>query len=529
MDERKDLPEMENENGVVEETPAVSEETVETEVTAEAQTEEGELFQYDDPKAAKKQKKQQQQQQIRKGFVRKLMPLFILLAAIVVLVGAYFILRSIAPEDNGEDQVNTIDVVELNATDVKTVSVKNTKDNYIMYKKSGSVYKIEGKEDKPVDEDVISTSIGYLSAIQSTKRIMVSGEELGDYGLAAPSATVTLTTNKKKEITLYLGGKTAGDEYYFSLKDDPESKDGKTAVYLLSQTQAQVCQADHYYYYKTDISGYNSSTDAENISPINISGSKGTHVNVYMADGDTGLSYVMDDPVNMPFSTSVMDEILGLLTTLNGAVPVSDDVSQANLDKVGLTQPSYVLTFANNTAERTILFGNTDKEGMVYCMRQGDNVVYQVQESSVKCLQMDVADMCDVITYTRDVDTVSGMLIKSKGKTYDIKTEGTGDERVVHVNNKLVESSIFSEFYAYLLGMEIQIEGEKPEGEPYLSMEVSLKEGGKEVLNYYYVNDRYCFYELDGKGMFYVSRQAVDILLENVQKVYDNEEIATAW
>ncbi len=510
MDERKD-------NLPLEET---------AEETAAPETE---LFQYDDPKADKKKAKKDTR--VRRGFIRKLMPLFVLLAAVVVLGSAYFVLRSIAPEDNGDDQVNTVEVLKLNATEVKTVTVKNKADSYVMYKKSGSVYKIEGKEDKPVNEDVISTSIGYLSAIESTKKIMVEGEKLKDYGLASPAATVTLATSKK-EVTLYVGNQSAGGEYYLYLKDDPESKDGKTAVYLMSETQGQVCVADRFYYYETDISGYDASTDAENISPVTIGGEKGTHVNVYMADGETGLAYVMDDPVNMPFSTSVMDSILGLLTTLNGATPVSDDCSEANLTKLALTPATaqYTLTFANNTAERTILFGLTDDKGMVYCMRQGDETVYQVDESAIACLGMDVADMCDVITYTRDVDTLNRILIKSAGKTYDITTKGTGDERQVKVNNKTVESSIFSEFYAYLLGMEIQVEGEKPAGEPYLSLEITLAEdGSKEILNYYYVNDRYCFYELNGKGMFYVSRQAVDTLLSNAQKVYDNQEIATAW
>lgn len=484
-----------------------------------------ELFQYDDVKPVKAKK----DNRVRRGFIRKLMPLFVLIAAAGVLVGTYFVLRAIAPEDNGEDQVNTIQILSLNVAEVKTLTVQNTKDSYKLYKKSGSVYKMEGKEDKPVDEDIIASSIEYLSDIKTIKRIMVEEGQLKDYGLASPAATVTLETAKKKAV-LCVGDKSAGDEYYMYLKDDPESKDGKVAVYLMTQTQSNVCLADRYYYYETDISGYDSSTDAENISPVNIGGVKGTKVNVYMADAETGLAYVMDEPVNMPFSTSVMDGILGLLTTLNNAVPVDDDVSVENLAKYGFSPAQYELQFYNNTVERTILFGNEDEKGNIYCMQKGGQTIYQVASSSVACLGMDVADMCDVITYTRDVDTLNRILIKSQGKTYDIKTEGTGDERVVHVNNKLVESSIFSEFYAYLLGMEIQREGEKPAGEPYLSMEITLSEdGSKEVLNYYAIDERYCFYELNGKGMFYVSRQAVDILLSNAQKVYDNEEIATAW
>ncbi len=489
---------------------------------------EKELFQYDDP-GTKKKKTKKKDHIVRHGFVRKLMPLFILVGALALLATAYFVLRTISPETDGDDQINMVKVLSLNSGEVKTVTVKNRADQYVLYKKAGSVYKIKGKEDKPVDSDVVLGSIQYLSAIESTKRIMVPNEKLGDYGLATPASTVTLETSKKT-VVLYLGAKTAGDEYYLSVKDDPESKDGQTAVYLLSQTQSNVCLADRFYYYETNLSGYDSSADAEKISPLRIGGKKGTAVNVYMSDAETGLAYMMDDPINMPFSTSVMNSVLSLLTTMNNCTPVDDDVSAENLEKLGLADAQYVLDFENNTAPNTLLFGNTDEQGMVYCMKKGGNVIYQIDAAAISCLSIDIADMCDVITYTRDVDTVSRILLTSGAKTYDIKTEGTGEDRVVHVNNKQVESSIFSEFYAYLLGMEVQRQGEKPQGDPYLTLEITLREdGSKEYLRYYAVDERYCFYEFNGSGMFYISRQAVDSLLSNAQKVYDNEEIVTAW
>ncbi|MBQ6947944.1 MAG: DUF4340 domain-containing protein, partial [Clostridia bacterium] len=267
MDERKDnLPLEETAKEIRTEETAVEETAASTQAPVE-----DELFQYDDPKAKKKAKKEkikketEKDNRFQRGFVRKMMPLFVLVAAFAVLGGAYFALRSIAPEDNGEDKVNTIEVLKLNATEVKTVTVKNAKDNYEMYKKSGSVYKIRGKEDKPVDEDVISTSIGYLSDIKTTKKVMAAQEKLGDYGLAKPIATVTVTTNKK-QVVLYVGNQNSEGGYYMYMKDDAESKDGKTAVYVLGETLGAVCVADRFYYYETDISHYNSSTDAENIS-----------------------------------------------------------------------------------------------------------------------------------------------------------------------------------------------------------------------------------------------------------------------
>ena len=485
------------------------------------------LFQYDMPE--KKKAKKRRDTRLHRGFVRKFMPVFVLLAAAAVLTTAYFVLRSISPEDNGEDDVNMIEAVSLNATEVKTMKVANGSETYTMYKKSGSVYKIEGHEDKPVEADVISSSIGYLADIDSTKRVMVAESKLKDYGLDQPAATVTLVTSAE-ELTLCLGNESPGGDYYFYKENDPESKDGKTAVYLMSATQANVCLADRFYYYSTDISHYDSSADNSNITPVIIGGTKGTHVKIYMADGDTGLSYMMDEPINMPFSTSVMDSILGLLATMNNAVPVDDDLSEANLAKLGLADPAYVLSWENNTTPQKVIFGNTTSDGNIYCKADGIDAIYQLSADAVTALGMDVADMCDIITYTRDVDTLNRIVVTSGQKTYDIKTDGTGENRKVTVNNKSVESSIFSEFYATLLGIEVQREGEKPAGEPYLSLEITLSEdGSKETLSYYEVDDRYCFFEMNGTGMFYVKTQDVDNILINAQKVYDNQEIQVVW
>ena len=494
-----------------------------------------ELFQYDMPQKKAKEKRAKKDVRLRQGFARKFMPVFVLIGAAVVLTGVYLVLRHISPETNGDDEVNTINVVSLTATDVKTVTVNNVSDSYKMYKKSGSVYKIEGYEDSPVEEDVISTSIGYLSSIQSTKQIMVDNETLQDFGLKDPSAEVTITTTKET-VVLCMGDQSASGDYYFYVEGDEDSNAEQTAVYLMSETQANVCAADHFYYYTTDLSQYDSSNDSQNITPVVIGGTKATKVKVYMSDDDSGLSYVIDEPVGMAFSTSVMDEIFSLLTAMNAATPVSDDVSAAALQATGLDQPSYELTWENNTNERTILFGNTDGE-YIYCMEQGGKCVYVIAAENVNVLSMDLADMVDIITYTRDIETIRRMVITGNQKTYDVEIDNSGEQRAVTVNNKTVENSIFSEFYAALLGVEIQRQEEKPQGEPYLSITVYVSEENEngqtsqsvETLNYYYINERYCFYELNGSGMFSVKTTDVDDILNNIQKVYDNVEIVTAW
>ncbi len=494
---------------------------------ADPKNETDDLFQYGG-KTGKKPEKT-----AARGFRRKFMPLIVLGAAALVLIGVYALLRAVTPaEKDPEKQVNPVTVTEITPSSVRRVNIINAADEYGLVKKSGSVYYIEGKEDKDVDSDVVLTSIEKLSAISSIKQIDVATDKLGDYGLEKPQGRAEIVL-QKGSVILYFGNRSADDDYYYAIKaDDERAKDGKAAVYLVEAETAEIVGQDHFYYYNQDISGFDSNSDSENITPVIIGGAMGTHVTVRgqqeSEEDDVTLTYMMTEPINMPFSSSVMNSVLTLLSTLNDAVPVDDDVSEAHLDTLGLKDPAYTLLFGNNTAERTILFGKVEGSN-IYCMKKGGSAVYTIASSAVACLGLDLSDMCDVITYTRDVNTVNGIVVAGQNKKYDIKLVGKDDERVVYVNNKNVDRSNFSEFYSAILGVEIKQVGDKPAGDPWLTITMTLEEGGTETLAYYEVDERYCYYELDGTGMFYVSREAVETLLKNAQKLYDNQEIASAW
>lgn len=507
-----------------------------TEVTQESHdlSAEDELFQYGE------ETKQRNRKKLRSGMLRKFMPVFVLAGAALLLTGIYFTLRTLTPNDSTDAQVNKVKVLSLTASDVKSMTVKNPADTYTLYKKSGSVYKIEGKEDRDIDSDAIETAIGNTCVIESEKKIEVKNEKLSEYGLKEPQIEVNFV-GRKENATLYVGNENASGDFYMCLKDDPENTETETAVYILADDTVEVFAKTHFYFYNTDISDYDANEDNQNISPIIIGGTKGTPVTMEMQQSstdenngsgtvDVSLSYIMTKPIRMPFSMTAMDSMLNLLTALNDVEAVADETDAGSLAKYGFDDPQYTLEFGNNTEMRTILFGKTEGD-KIYCMKKDGTVIYLIAKSAVNCLSLSTADMCDVITYTRDIDTVKAMKVTGKQKTYDVQLLGKDEELQVYVNNKHVENSIFSEFYAGILGIEVKTEGTKPAGEPYMTVEITLDDDNdtKEYLRYYEVDNRYCYYELDGTGMFYVSHEAVDTLLSNIQKVYDNQEIVSAW
>lgn len=485
--------------------------------------EQEELFQYEGYTPKEKAK----QVVATRSVWQRLIPVFILVGVAVLLGGAILTMKFLFPSTEDPDRlVNTVTVLDADAADVSSMKVQNAKDSYTLVKKAGSVYNIVGKEHLAADSSAILEAIKKLCDIETTKEMEIATDKLSDYGLDTPQATVELAT-KKETFALYLGIKAPSDDYYYARLGD-----GK--VFIMEAEQAAVLLSDRYAYYETDVSLYDSSADQQKISPVVFGGKNATAMRMESTEAivdeeDFSPSYMMVSPIKHAFSNSAMEEILALLEALAAAEPVCDDIGDASLEKYGLKEPNYLLTFGNNGEEMTIEFGKT-QDSFIYLRRKGEGLIYKVQSSYAEVLGRNLAGLCDVISYMQDVDNVSGMKVSGMGKTYTIDMTGKRSELQVRVNGKDVNANLFADFYAHLIGIIVTEEAEKPRGDdPLVTVEVQLEDGGTDVLKYYAVNEMKCFFEVNGSGIFNVSRLSVEKILENAQNLYDGKEIIAEW
>ena len=142
-------------------------------------------------------------------------------------------------------------------------------------------------------------------------------------------------------------------------------------------------------------------------------------------------------------------------------------------------------------------------------------------------------DYCEDMIYTRAADTLKGIKVTGQGKSYQIdigeKDEENGDFYVT-INNKVVDSELFSDFYSHILIIGITDMGEKGSAtQPRVSLEFTHKDGTVETMKFYPVSELKCFCELNGKGSFWVTTMNVDKILDNAQKLYDGTPINTEW
>lgn len=148
--------------------------------------------------------------------------LLILVAVLVMICAIYFIITKVTAakeakkesEATAESEANRIWVTQID--EVTGISIHDGDTQLDFEKTDGTWYTTEDK-DFPVDQDKMSALVSEYSDVESS-RSLVNGDDLSDYGLNAPSLTISVTDGNGVVTQLLVGDKV-GDEYYLKTAD----------------------------------------------------------------------------------------------------------------------------------------------------------------------------------------------------------------------------------------------------------------------------------------------------------------------
>ncbi|MBQ8895028.1 MAG: DUF4340 domain-containing protein [Clostridia bacterium] len=466
--------------------------------------------------------------------IKRLRPLLILAGCAVVLgIVLWVLVAFVLPKDEaGDEKGNSVVLMEVDLDEADSIEIKNTFDEYTLVKEAIGSYYIEGKKGYNISNDSVLNLLENIGSLTATKRVVgsPSAEQLESYGLADPYGTVKVVDGEDT-YQFSFGTTSSSGNYYTRMEGDE-------AVYLVDTTVPDTVLLSRYQFYYDEMIDYTGETeDLEGLTNINIGGSKREQeIKVEMndlGDDEVGSSYVMVEPIYQSFSNTMQDSLNELMTTLATCAVVGDDTSAEKLKELGLDDPQYILSYILDEKEVIIYFGNVTDSGNQYCYVPGDKFVHAVSATYTACLGETLKSYCEDMIYTRAADALSGIKISGSGKSYTIaigdETDDEGNFNVT-INNKRVDSELFSDFYSHILTIGITDLGQKGENNtPYLTVEFTLKSGVKETMKFYSVSELKCFCELNGSGHFWVSTLNVDKILENAQKLYDGEVISLEW
>lgn len=465
--------------------------------------------------------------------IKRLKPLLILVGVALTLgVLLWVLVAFVLPKDEaGEEKGNAVTLLSVDLSRADSIEIKNTFDRYTLVKEAIGSYYIDGKKGYSINNESVASLLANIGNLTATKKVVENPtkEQLESYGLTAPYGTVKVT-NGSDIYAFNLGTTSGSGNYYTRMEGDP-------AVYLITAAVPDVVLLSRYQFYYEEMIDYSGETaDLENLTNINIGGSKRQQeIKVEMndlAEDEVGSSYVMTAPIYQSFSNTMQDNLNDLMVTLSTCAVAGDDTTTEGLKKFGLDDPAYILSYVLDKKTTTVYFGRVSDSGVQYCYAEGGKFVHSVDASKAEFLGSPLKDFCEDMIYTRAADALKGVKITDGTKNYTIAI-GDKDEEgnfFVTINNKQVDSELFSDFYAHILTIGITDLGQKGENaEPYLTIEFTLQNGTKEKMVFYSVSELKCFVELNGSGNFWVSTLNVDKIMENAQKLYDGEVINLEW
>lgn len=465
--------------------------------------------------------------------IKRLKPVLILLGVAAALgILLWVLVAFVLPKDEaGEDKGNSVVLMETDLTEADSVEIKNTFDHFTLKQQAIDHYYVDGKKDYEVDNDAILDFLKNLSSLTASKKVIdaPNAEQIKSYGLENPYGIVTVKDNADT-YTFKIGATSASGAYYMQMGNDP-------AVYLIDGTIPDVALIARYQFYTDVMIDYSEeSTDQETLKWFEISGTDATEkfrlVMNELGEDEVGASYLLTSPINHSASIVVQDHIFNLLTTLTTAAVVGDDTSPATLKKYGLDEPAYTFSFVQNDKVQTVHFGNTTEAGYQYCYTEGGKYIHNIETSNTEFMGGKLKDFCEDMIYTRSANNLKAIKVTGMDKNFQINI-GDKDEEgnfYVTINNKVVDSELFSDFYAHVLMIGITDVGDKgEETTPYVSLEFTLKDDTVETMKFYPVSELKCYCEVNGTGSFWVTMMNVEKIVENAQKLYNGEVITTEW
>ncbi len=467
--------------------------------------------------------------------IKRLKPLLILASVAVVLgILLWVLVAFVLPKDEaGTEKGNAVVLMDADLTEADFLEVENSFGRYKLIKAEIGKYYIEGKKDYPINSGSVVSLLEQIGSLTAVKKVVdhPSEDQLKDYGLSDPAATFKVTDDENI-YRFRIGAASASGNYYFQ-------KEGEESVYLINASLPDLMLLSRHQFYSDVITAYTDSVSEQGGLTNIIVESKNREETVKikfndeLAEEEAGVSYIMTAPIKHAVSFAMVDRIAALLTDLSNSSVVGDDTSAAGLEKFGLDQPVSTLRVTMNGKQEIMHFGRLNESEMQYCYREGGKFVHAVSASSAKLLEAPLLDYCEDMIYTRAADELSKIEIKGKEKSYTIRI-GEKDEAgnmAVNINNRAVDSELFSDFYMHILNIAITGMDEKPkEDSPYVAIQFTLAdEKTVETMEFYPVSDLKCSCRLNGSGRFLVNTQYVDLILENAQHLYDGETIELEW
>jgi hypothetical protein len=162
----------------------------------------------------------------------KFSTVLLVIAAAVFAGGLYFWdQRRPAPTPAGEEAVDSKPLFQFKEADISKLSVK-TKALNLALEKTAQGWQIKSPQAGAADDGTVTFLLNQLATGTSSRTLPIKTEQLKEFGLVDPIATVDVTLKDQKTHQLLLGGQTF-DQTSVYARIDPASQSTAQSVAII--------------------------------------------------------------------------------------------------------------------------------------------------------------------------------------------------------------------------------------------------------------------------------------------------------
>lgn len=441
----------------------------------------------------------------------------------------------------------------LERKDIKTITVDNEYGGFTFENNGKGEFRIKGFDSVNYNQELFASLVS-LSTYTLAKTKVASGldkDGLSEYGLAKPVASWTVKTGSGDSYTVYVGDKLlTGGGYYCRLE-------GRNSVYVLGTEvgDAVLVPIENYvtpilsagiskddYYMTEDFTFY---SHGEKLFSLR-------HVDKEdMINPNALAEVIMDYPTEYYPNSSLYYQIIYSFMELYGDGCVKLGAGKKDLEKAGLADPAYRITYVYGGKEYEISFSEKKEEDGVYYAVSSmyPNVIAYCLAENFEYLEYGLIDWIEEYVFQEYVTNIATMSVKSDKVSaefelfHDFDKEGNALLSIVSDEKRLTETQVgnFRQYYKSFLAIAIQDYYTKDEyckmtekemekfisdkKNAYLTFEYKTLDGKETEIAFYRYSTRHSVVTINGVGEFYVLSDLVQKIENDTVRILKGETV----
>jgi hypothetical protein len=336
---------------------------------------------------------------------------------VLVALGAYLWFVERKREPSSEEKKEAILTVDKDKVDGITLAA--TGQDTIRLEKTGSTWHLRAPFDAPADKAAVESMLGNLERLEAQDTVVDKTDDLAQYGLDAPSRTVSVSLQGAAEPTVVeFGAKTPGDSAVYA--KTPSSP----AVYTVATWVETAFDKKPFDLRDRDLLH----VKRDDVRSLEVTGPEGSYA---LARTDAG-EWAFTKPITTRAGRWAVDGLLGTLENLR-----MDSVAEQgakDLGRYGLAHPSRTVSLVlKDGTSRTLEIGDktgTADQGKYNAREKGGSLVAVIPGTIVSDLEKGMGELrakrlLEVATYdTEGFDAKVGGVTKTFVKSTVKDSEG---------------------------------------------------------------------------------------------------------